>query len=88
MVTLSIETVTFVSGDTGWSTLLALPAGYRPRFILRKNLISAGSATGHQIAVYANGTVSNNRDPAYTLRDVFTYPTTDAWPTALPGSAA
>lgn len=86
IVTLSLDTITFAG--TGWSTLCTLPTGFRPKSIHRENLNGADAASGHQIAVYANGTVSNNRDPSYTLRNSFCYSTADAWPSTLPGVAA
>lgn len=83
MVTLSLDTITFA--DTGWVTLVTLPAGFRPRITQRENLIDA--THGHQIGVYSNGTVSNNRDQSYTLRQSFCYSTGDPWPSMLPGVA-
>lgn len=84
IVTLSLDKVTFSGGYAGFLKILQLPLGFRPKGTLRKNVM--GATNGHQIAVYAGGSVSANVDGAYEFRDVFVYSTSDAWPTTLPGT--
>ena len=84
-VTLSLESVRFVDVTSGsWGTVLSLPIGFRPKFTLKRDIV--GSSQARTITLAVNGTLSCHRDVAYEMRQVWTYSTADAWPSALPGT--
>lgn len=85
-VTLSINQIVFGEGTGGWTRVLGLPAGFKPIFDCRENLLSADA--GHQLTLYKSGSLYLNKSSDYAYRNTISFATDETWPSSLPGEPA
>lgn len=85
-VTLSINQIVLGEGAGEWTRVLGLPAGFKPVFDCRENLLSAKN--GHQLTLYKSGSLYLNKRSDYSYRNTISFATDETWPSSLPGEPA
>lgn len=85
IVTVIFDLLKFGSDASGFTNIFSTGVGFRPP----NNVYTGdGNSGGYYMLIYASGNVRTDVSNRSTIKATLTYPTTDSWPSNLPGTAA